>query len=647
MCGVGGYIKIGSQDFFSDEKILQKMHEIIAHRGPNAHKIWIDNKREVALVHRRLSIVDLTDAGTQPMFDKDYTVTICFNGEVYNYKQLRKELEFLGHNFFSQSDTEVFLYAFKQWGIACLDRLEGMFAGVLGDLKKNEWYIFRDRMGIKPFYFSFEGGYLSFASEIKALTVLPWINKELSTRGLYHYLTYMVAPAPLTMYKNIYKLPAGYYMKLDALKKTTFYEWYSPLKPAVIYDQSDLLNEDFCINMIRTLMREGVQKRMIADVPIGAFLSGGIDSSLIVALMAECAGRVTTCNISFSDAPEYSEVEWAQKVSQYYGTDHHQILISEKEAFDFFKTMVYQLDEPIADSVSIPLYYVSKLLKSAGVTVVLVGEGSDELYCGYQNYMQYLGNQRAVYEYMPHIMQSATAWTAARFFPKIGQKINLFHKWNNGKNRNIFWSGALVFDEKEKNYYMNIDAYKEDVVLRMIYPDMNQNYDSYAFVEYFLKNIKRADYLKQMTYLELKHRLPDLLLTRIDKMTMANSLEARVPFLDHKHVEFALQIPSTLKNKNGITKYILKKACEGILPHDVIYRKKMGFATPCVRWLKEGKYFRPFFNDILKNKSKNYTSMFHDQRISDLFYRHQTTDLNYGLECWTLQNVLSHELFSV
>ena len=648
MCGFAGYIKTTADKFFIDESILEKLHKRIAHRGPDAHKVWVDTNLEVALVHRRLSIVDLTDAGIQPMFDVDRSMVICFNGEIYNYKALRKELELLGYVFVSQSDTEVFLYAFKAWGIACLDKLEGMFAAVLGDLKQQEWYFVRDRIGIKPLYFSLEGGYISFGSEIKALTELPWIGKEVSKRGMYHYLTYMVTPAPLTLYKGIYKIPAGYYMKLDPKKNVIFHEWYSLLKPSIVYDKKDLQNEVFCAKNIQNLMAEAVEKRMIPDVPFGAFLSGGIDSSLIVALMSQYTSKLKTFNVSFSDGPEYSEIEWARRVSKEYGTEHYEISISEKEAFDFFMNMIHHLDEPIADSVSIPLYYVSKLLKDSGVTVVQVGEGSDELYCGYQNYLQYLDFQRPMYELLPYPVQVATSWISSRVFPNIASRFNLFHKWNNQGGKNVFWSGALTFDEREKKHLLAPLYEDEDSILMMIYPEMNQELNSYAIVDYHLKKLyeeyPEADFLKSMMYLEFKQRLPELLLTRIDKMTMANSVEARVPFLDHKHVEFAFQVPSYLKYKNGVTKYILKKACEGILPKDVIYRKKMGFATPSVRWLKEGKYFRPYFNDLLIKKNYRYEQFFKKGAINKIFQKHQDTNLNYGLESWSLMNLIAHEL---
>ena len=648
MCGFAGYIKTTVDKFFIDESILEKLHKRIAHRGPDAHKVWVDTNLEVALVHRRLSIVDLTDAGIQPMFDVDRSMVICFNGEIYNYKALRKELELLGYVFVSQSDTEVFLYAFKAWGIACLDKLEGMFAAILGDLKQQEWYFVRDRIGIKPLYFSLEGGYISFGSEIKALTELPWIKKELNERALYHYLTYMVTPAPLTLYKGIYKLPAAYYIKLDAQKNVTFNEWYSLLKPSIVYDKRDLNNEEFCVTTIRTLLREAVQKRMIADVPFGVFLSGGIDSSLNVALMSEFTDHVKTFNVSFSDGPEYSEVEWARKVSKLYTTEHHEITISEKEAFQFFESMIDFQDEPIADCVCVPLYYVSKLLKDSGVTVVQVGEGSDELYCGYQNYANYLDAYKKYYQparYIPQSIKQAGVWLAAQAFPTKTYHRALLEQWASG--RHLFWSGAMAFQElSKKNLYRSL-AYEYDPILEKIYPGFDQSLDSYAVVDYHLKKLyeqdPQADFLKSMIYLEFKQRLPELLLMRVDKMTMATGVEGRVPFLDHKHVEFALQVPTHLKYKDGQTKYILKKACEGILPHDVIYRKKVGFAAPITRWFKEGNYFRPYFKELM-NRKRSSNNLLNQQEIQIMLARTEAGQVDHAVHLWVLQNVLAHEL---
>lgn len=650
MCGFAGYFSTKPGIFTADKQLLTQLHKSIEHRGPDGFGIWSSQSLKVALVHRRLSIIDLSEAGKQPMFDADNSVVICFNGEIYNYKALRKELELLGHKFRSNADTEVFLYAFKEWGIACLDKLEGMFAGILGDLKKNEWYLVRDRIGVKPLYFSLDGDHISFASEIKALWKLPWLKSKLNQRGLYHYLTYMVTPAPLTLYQGVYKMPAGYYAKVDSKRKVTFHEWYNPLLPEIRYSQTNLNNEQFCLEKARALLTDSIQKRMIADVPFGVFLSGGVDSSLNVALMSQFTDRVKTFNVAFSDGPEYAEVEWARKVAKKFNTEHHEISISEKEAFEFFENMVYYQDEPIADCVCVPLYYVAKLLKDSGTTVVQVGEGADELYCGYQNYANYLEAYKKYYQpayYIPQAIKESGSWMAAKLFPSKKYHLALLEQWASG--RHLFWSGALAFSEDWKKTIMPAPQEESDPVLEKIYPGLDQRLDSYAIVDYHLKKLysidPSADFLKSMIYLEFKQRLPELLLMRVDKMTMATSVEGRVPFLDHKHVEFALQVPTKFKYNNKMTKYLLKKSAENILPHDVIYRKKMGFAAPITRWFKSGKYFKPYFKDMLATKQMNLNAVFGKQEINRLMRETQRDDRDYSVQLWVLQNVLATQVF--
>lgn len=650
MCGFAGYISCGKQ-FVVDSEMLEKIHTTIAHRGPDGHGVWVSEKHKAAFVYRRLSIIDLSEAGSQPMFDAQKTTVIMFNGEIYNYKKLRAELEGYGYRFSSQTDTEVFLYAFKHWGIACLDKLEGMFAAVLGNLITDEWYCVRDRIGIKPFYFSLAGDYFSFASEIKALWHLPWLNKKLNHQALYHYLTFLVTPAPYTLYQGVYKLPAGMYIKMDATKEVSFHEWYNPLVPAITYAQKDLADEQFCIAQIRTLLTDAVQKRMIADVPFGVFLSGGIDSSLITALMSQFTDRVKTFNVSFSDGPEYSEVAWARKVSKLFNTEHHEITISEKEAFEFFQKMVYHQDEPLADSVCIPLYYVSKLLRDSGVTVVQVGEGSDELYCGYQSYAQYLDVHQRYYQPtvgLPQPLKKAGAWVAAQLFPHKHNRLGFVNQWASGQH--LFWSGATAFTEGWKQQLLSPDTALgiDDPVIRKIYPELQQASDSYAIIDFHLKKFyekkPQGDFLQSMTYLEFKQRLPELLLMRVDKMTMATSVEGRVPFLDHAHVEFAFQVSTQLKYKDGITKYILKKACEGILPHEVIYRKKIGFAAPTTRWFKQGAYFKSYFGDLLATKKQSLESVFEKKAIDTMLAATQSSSADYATQFWVLQNVLAMEV---
>lgn len=471
MCGIAGFCNLSNKQFAVDPALLNAMHSSIEHRGPDGFGNYISPDKQVALTHRRLSIIDLSDNAAQPMRDKDNTVVVSYNGEIYNHQQLRAELEALGHVYFSNSDTETILYAYKQWGINFIQRLEGMFAIALFDIKNNELFLIRDRIGIKPLYFSTHNNMLSFASEIKALWHLPWVTKKLNSTALYHYLTFLVSPAPMTLYESVYKLPAAFYAKVDVHKKISFHEWYTPLVTLSDEQQKQYADEQFCIDTIRSLLRDSIEKRMMSDVPFGVFLSGGIDSSLNVALMSEFTDKVKTFNVSFSDGPEYSEVQWARKVAKHFGTEHHEIEISEKEAFSFFQKMVYHQDEPIGDCVCVPLYYVSKLLKDSGVTVVQVGEGSDELFCGYSTYTQYLNLQKywqPTQKYIPAFAKQLAYNTLKKVYPRSFNKLDLVRNWSTGNAS--FASGAVVFSDVWKQEFVHDIAFKKDPIIEQIYP---------------------------------------------------------------------------------------------------------------------------------------------------------------------------------
>jgi asparagine synthase (glutamine-hydrolysing) len=648
MCGIAGFLNLYRSNFSLDASLLDDMQRTIAHRGPDGYRIWKDERMQLGIVHRRLSIIDLSDAGFQPLFDTEKTIAVCCNGEIYNHATLRKELESYGYRFQSHSDTEVIVYAYKHWGISFLEKLQGMFAIVIADLKKQELYLVRDRIGVKPFYFSLQGEILSFASEIKALWKLPWISRTINQQGLYHYLTYMVTPAPMTLYQRVYKLPAGFYLKVSSDKKVTFTQWYTPLLSSVSRHSYRYDNEQECIDTIRSLLGQAVQKRLIADVPFGAFLSGGIDSSLIVALMAQYTDNIKTFNVSFSDGPEFSEIEWARKVAKQFNTDHHEIIISEKEAFNFFEKMVYHQDEPLADCVCIPLYFVSQLLKNAGVTVALVGEGADELFCGYSSYARYIDFYNKYWnpsqKFIPAFAKKTMYHCASTLFPG---KLNYLDKLKNwSENRSLFWSGAVVFTEEgKKSLYRSDNYFYPDPIVEAVYPGFNQSLDSYAIVDYHLKQLKTqipsADFLTSMIYLELKQRLPELLLGRVDKMTMATSVEARVPFLDHALVEYAFHMPSHYKYRNGTTKYILKKVAQGLIGDDVIYRKKIGFAAPTMRWFKQGQYFKPYFEQLLHDKKQLWSPYINLDYVHNLFNDNQSNKHEASMHLWTLQNLIA------
>lgn len=650
MCGIAGYFNISSSQFSLDDALLDKMQKSMIHRGPNGYGIWKSEVHQLALVFRRLSIIDLSDAGMQPMMDAEKTVIITFNGEIYNHLALRKELEACGYTYFSNSDTETILYAYKQWGMSFLDRLEGMFAIALFDMQKNELYLIRDRIGVKPLYFSIQGGILSFASEIKTLWQLPWLTKKINKNSLYHYLTFLTTPAPSTLYEGIYKLPSSFYAKIDAHRTMSFHEWYTPIKMLSAAEQQEFEEEQFCIDGIRSLLRQAVEKRMMSDVPFGVFLSGGIDSSLNVALMSEFTDKVKTFNVSFSDGPEYDEVQWARKVAQLYKTEHHEIVISEKESFEFFEKMVYHQDEPLADCVCIPLYHVSKLCKDSGVTVVQVGEGSDELFCGYSTYARdidfYYHYWNPSQKFLPAFAKQSISHLASYMMPNALNRLDIIKNW--ASNKHLFWSGATAFSETWKYAMMNAKHEEADPMIGRMYPGLKLHESTYEIIEYHLGKLKKlkpeADFLTRMIYLELKQRLPELLLMRVDKMTMATSVEGRVPFLDHKLVEFAMHIPSHFKYRNGQTKYILKKAAEGILPNDIIYRKKMGFAAPTKRWFKHGRYFKPYWHDLVASKRSQWKDYVDMNYVDRLYAMNQKAGHDYSVQLWALQNVFALEV---
>lgn len=645
MCGLAGYLNLGVSPFIADEQLLHNMQQALAHRGPNGYRTWSSQEHELALIHRRLSIVDLSDAGAQPMFDQQKSVVICANGEIYNHRELRKELELCGHLFSSASDSEVLIHGYKQWGInQLLERLEGMFAFCLYDFAKRELFLVRDRIGIKPLYFSLQGNVCSFASEIKALWSLPWVNKRISKEGVYHYLTYLVTPAPLTIFEGVYKLPAGFYLRFDASKQMHITQWYALHEKLIMHGEHD---EQWYIQKIRSLLDQSVKKRMMSDVPFGVFLSGGIDSSLNVALMAQYTDKVKTFTVAFADGPEYNELAWARKVAQLYDTDHHEIVIDEDDAYNFFQKMIYHQDEPLGDCVCVPLYFVSKLLKDAGVTVVQVGEGADELFCGYDQYARYLDMYRwwkPSQTYIPAYAKKGMYAVVQKLFSTKYNRLDILNNW--AYNKELFYSGAVVFSEYMKDQLLCMQVGNIDPMVERFFVGMKL-VDSYAMADWYRTQLKKtipgADTLTQMGYLELKHRLPELLLMRVDKMSMATSVEARVPFLDHNVVTFALTIPEQLKYHKGITKYILKKAAEGILPHELIYRKKIGFAAPTTRWFKKSNRFHELLYDLLETTQDVWEGMLNIQAIKKMQQENRINQsVDYSYHLWAVQNLLIH-----
>jgi len=643
MCGFAGYRLF--HDRVVDDSLASKLSQVLYHRGPDDEGIWRSPDTRTLLVSRRLSIVDISSAGAQPMSDPEGQVIVAFNGEIYNYQVLRKELQDKGYRFRSHSDTEVLLYAYKAWGIACIKQFDGMFACAIYDRRTNDLYLVRDRMGIKPLYFSTQGDSISFASEIKALWQLPWMTKRISMRGLSHYLTYLATPAPMTLFESVYKLPAGFYANVDCNNELTFRQWYDPLDVTMSASLPEFTKKSQLVDMVRSLLRDAVSKRMIADVPVGALLSGGLDSSLVVALMQEQHEQVKTFTVAFDQDPNEERV-WARKVAKKYNTDHHELIITEKEAFSFFERMAYHQDEPLGDVVCIPLYYVSKLARDAGVKVLQVGEGADELFCGYPMYVDYLTMHRywkMTQHFIPSVARRGLFYAARSFYDAYPNRQDLLRSWAAG--RPLFWGGVRLFSELWKEKMISIpDREISDPIIEKIYPFFPQESDSYAVADYhrshFYKRWPQGDFFAAMTYIELKHRLPELLLTRTDKMAMAASVETRVPFLDYQLVEYALHLPMKFKYYRGETKYILKKVAEGLVPHEIMHRKKVGFSVPVTHWFKKGSYFRAHFADMMHSKTI-WQDLLNRDEIERLLKRNTEGSVDYSYQLWALQNLMA------
>jgi len=620
------------------------MRDTMVHRGPDDAGVYVSDDRRVGLGNRRLSIVDLSPAGRNPMPNEDGRVWITFNGEIYNHSTLRPGLEAAGHLYRSRADTETIIHLYEEKGISFVDELDGDFAIALWDEDAGLMILARDRVGVKPLYYTVSGGRLIFASEIKAILEHPAVTPDIDETALYHYLTFMTTPAPQTLFAGIQKLPAGCLLTCDARGEVTIKRYWDAIPGKLeSFAESD---EPAIAYELRRLLRQSIEKRMMSDVPFGVFLSGGIDSTANVALMSELMDEpVRTYTVGFRDNPIHNELDEARQVAREYQTDHHEVLISEQELRDFLPQMIFHQDEPIADPVCVPLYYVSKLARETGTKVVQVGEGSDELFCGYRDYALYLDIYNRFWRHLarsPESLRHAIAaagqaigkTSAQRMLPKGGKILaDVFRRLGEGEK--LFWSGTFIFDEVNKGRLLTA------AVKQRIAAGMNNTLSSYPVVSADLNRLLTekpdADQLVQMIYQELKLRLPELLLMRVDKMTMANSVEARVPYLDHKLVEFAMSIPSALKYHKGETKYILKRALTGVISNRVLHREKKGFGVPIQEWMRGP--FGSFVEENIMNSSIRRREIFDYEFVNHLITEHRSGRQNYSFFLWTLLNL--------
>ena len=578
MCGIVGALNFKNSNFTVTKPYITKMRDTMAHRGPDGAGTWVSKDGRIGLGHRRLSIIDLSEAAAQPMCNEDGTLWITYNGEIYNHAEIRVELSESGRHKWNtdHSDTEVILHAFEEWGIECLDKFQGMFAFALWDGRKKELWLARDRIGIKPLYYSIHHGRIVFSSEIKALLEDPYQKMAVHEEAFYHFLSFLTTPAPQTLFDGVKKLPGGTWIKISEngdIRKERYWDVWDYTSPLFNVSEEEIAR------LLLDELRSAVSFRKVSDVPVGVFLSGGIDSSTNTALFSEGEGRaVRTFCIGYDrDYGTYqNETGYARMMAKQVGAEYHERLLTIDDLLDFLPSMIRLQDEPIADPVSGPFYYVSKLARDSGVIVCQVGEGADELFWGYEGWKRSLEIQR-LSDRFPFPGLKKLGALGLGLVPKVKDNIRLEWLRRAGAGQPIFWGGAEAFTEIHKS--------------RLLSPRLRKQFANFSSWE-ALKPIRmrfeekawEKSRLNWMTYLDLNLRLPELLLMRVDKMSMGVSLEARVPFLDHKFVELAMSIPESVKTKNGTLKHILKKSVRGVIPDKLIDRKKQGFGVPVYEW---------------------------------------------------------------
>lgn len=664
MCGIVGAFNPAGEVCSAD--VLERMRDAITPRGPDGAGLWRSLDGRAGLAHRRLSIIDLSEAASQPMFDPEGKVGIVFNGEIYNHAQIRRDLEKLGKYKWrtDHSDTEALLYAYMEWGADCVHRLYGMFAFAVYDARdpvRPRLTLVRDRVGVKPLYISrTDKGEWLFASEIKALLKHPDISPQMDLTAFWHYLTFIVAPAPLTMFRGVFKIPAGSIVEIDHEGRARARRYWDCVPGSERTLSEKEISEEEAVAELTRLMKRSIERRMVSDVPFGVLLSGGIDSSMNVALMSELMDRpVTTFSIGYEGKEDYNEFQYARRISERYGTEHHETLINRKAMQNFLPELVRLQDEPIADNVCIPLYFLAGLVRKSGTTVVQVGEGADENFLGYWWCEHYRDRYENVYKPERDSgggslwrrllgLGKARAATAMRGHTTEEEEIRRRAR----AGQELFWGGAVCwFGDMRSRLTPNADAFRQklECPVEGLLPEGHERTDSHEVVSHYLSGLTgrlaEPEVLQKITYMEHKLRLPEHLLMRVDKMTMAHSVEARVPFLDHDVVEFALKLPLSYKLRDGVGKRILKKAAEPYLDHDIIYRKKQGFGAPMEEWFKEKEFGEKLLATFERSPIVRDGLLDRDYFV-DLLKFQMGSGGGYSFHLWTVMNaILWHALW--
>ncbi len=618
MCGIVGMIDIrGKREF--PRALLQRMNDTQVHRGPDEGGYHI--APGVGFGHRRLSIIDVA-TGQQPLFNEDGSVAVVFNGEIYNFQELIPELVSLGHVFRTKSDTEVIVHAWEAWGERCVDRFRGMFAFGLWDAKRETLFMARDRLGVKPmFYALLPDGTFVFGSELKSLLVHEGFDRTIQESAIEEYFALGYVPEPDTIFLMGKKLPPAHTLTVRRGQAVPAPKRYWDVRFTL---DNPIRDADAQAELVERL-RESVRLRMISEVPLGAFLSGGVDSSAVVATMAGLVSTpVNTCSIAFTD-PQFDESRYAREVATRYRTDHF-VETVESDDFQLLDELARLYDEPYADSSAIPTYRVCQLARKR-VTVALSGDGGDESFGGYRRYRMHAAEER-MRSALPLAVRRPVFGLAGAVYPKADWAPRVF------RAKSTFQ--ALARDSVE-GYFNGISILRDDMRRRLFSGALKARLDGYNAVEVFRRHAQRAgtdDPLALVQYLDLNTYLVGDINTKVDRASMAHSLEVREPLMDHPLVEWLATLPSSLKVRGGEGKYLFKKAMEPHLPHDVLYRRKMGFAVPLARWFRGP--LRERVRASLLGEQLASTGYFDRTYLREIVERHESGVRDYSSSIWTL-----------
>ncbi len=615
MCGIAGFVRpAGGRDADDATATLGRMSATLRHRGPDDSGVWTDGT--AGLAHQRLAIIDLSPAGHQPMASEDGRVHIVFNGEIYNFLELRRELEEQGFAFRSRSDTEVIVQGYRRWGADVFSRLRGMFAIAIWDTAERRLILARDRVGKKPLYYALHDGCLVFGSEIKAILAFPGIPRRPNLEAIHHYLTLQYVPSPWTAFEGIHKLPPAHTLVLEARGEPKLAAYWSLPDPRSTRPRP---RAELIAELVEQL-REAVRLRLISDVPLGAFLSGGVDSSAVVAMMAQAgAGRVKTFSIGFREA-EYDETRWARMVAERYSTDHEELIV-EPDAVDVVPKLVWHYGEPFADSSAVPTYYVSAMARRH-VTVALNGDGGDESFLGYPRYERCWDRDRAS---APSEAVRRLANALAHFFPPFTARIPVVR---------IARRVLRTWSTTPADFYAPSIVYFRDEDKLAGYSDMMRSYLASSTMTLLDTYFAAAPSLTSgASWADLHTYLPDDLLVKVDVASMAHSLEARSPFLDHVLMEWAATIPVAEKLHGGL-KSLLKEAMEPHLPHELLHRPKMGFGVPIDHWFR--RELEPMARDVLLDATARRRALFRPRWVESTIDEHVSGRYSHHTRLWAM-----------